>query len=242
MPNAGNQEILHYADDSDSPAWTIEMNNGTPGRWTRNIEGIDGDLAAINDSQNGATLQLTNLHGDIVATASLSTTATGPLQTFEADEFGSPRQPSSRRYGWLGGKQRRTELASGVIQMGRRSYVPAMGRFTSVDPVERGSANSYEYGYQDPVNNFDLTGCQSTFRCIMACVSAYCNFNRVIRSCSESIALGSLRGLAGCIIGACAEAGDCIVRCLKRPKRKTRRRPPGGGGGGGGIEILPISP
>ncbi|MEX1141812.1 MAG: RHS repeat-associated core domain-containing protein, partial [Thermoleophilaceae bacterium] len=81
------------------------------------------------------------------------------LDTFETDEFGNPRDTTTnRRYGYLGAKQRRTELASGVIQMGVRSYVPAMGRFTSTDPVVGGSANDYDYANQDPINQDDLTG------------------------------------------------------------------------------------
>jgi RHS repeat-associated protein len=135
------------------------MSNGTPGAWTRNIDGIDGELAATYDSQTGtATLQLTNLHGDVVATASTSGSATAPLQTFESDEFGNPKQTGNHRYGWLGGKGRRTELASGVVQMGVREYVPAMGRFTSTDPVAGGSANDYDYTNADPVNGSDLGG------------------------------------------------------------------------------------
>jgi RHS repeat-associated protein len=122
------------------------------------IVGIGGELAAIQDSANGTALQLTNLHGDVVATASLSQSATGPTGTFEHDEFGVPKKGGAARFGWLGGKQRRTELPSGVIQMGARSYVPTLGRFLTPDPILGGSANAYDYANQDPINLFDLTG------------------------------------------------------------------------------------
>jgi hypothetical protein len=42
--------------------------------------------------------------------------------------------------------------------MGARPYDPSLGRFLSVDPVDGGSLNNYDYAHQDPVNNFDLTG------------------------------------------------------------------------------------
>jgi RHS repeat-associated protein len=146
-------EVYHYAGGSDSPAW-IERSTS----WSRNIAGIGGGLAAIQDSAKGTTLQLTNLHGDVVATASVNPEATKLLASFEFDEFGNPKQPSSAKYGWLGGKGRRTELPSGVIQMGVHGYVPALGRFLTPDPVEGGSANAYDYADQDPVNGFDLNG------------------------------------------------------------------------------------
>jgi hypothetical protein len=37
---------------------------------------------------------------------------------FRFDEFGNPEKGSAGRFGWLCGAQRRTELPSGVIQMG----------------------------------------------------------------------------------------------------------------------------
>jgi RHS repeat-associated protein len=94
----------------------------------------------------------------VVATASLSPTAKEPTAKFEFDEFGNPKSGSAGRFGWLGGKQRRAELPSGVVQMGVRSYVPALGRFITPDPVPGGSANAYDYADQDPVNGFDLNG------------------------------------------------------------------------------------
>jgi RHS repeat-associated protein len=146
-------EVFHYDGPSDSPAWTERGQT-----WTRSITGIGGELAAVQESGKEITLQLTNLHGDVSATAPIDPEATSLDETLGYDEFGNPTSGSSGRYGWLGGKQRRTELPSGVVQMGARSYVPQIGRFISPDPVPGGSANAYDYANADPLDTFDLTG------------------------------------------------------------------------------------
>jgi RHS repeat-associated protein len=146
--------INHYAGAESSPAWS---QNTTTGEWTRNISGISG-FAAVQ--VNGATpvLQLSDLHGDTIARAALSETETKLLSSTAITEYGVPTTTKPERYSWLGGEMLATELSSGVIDMGARSYVPQLGRFLQTDPVPGGSANAYAYVFGDPVNASDPSG------------------------------------------------------------------------------------
>lgn len=83
-------------------------------------------------------LQLTNRHGDVVATAPNLSTAAGIDAYFESTEFGVPRtsNPSSPPYAWLGGKRRDSgDALAGIVLMGARLYSPTLSRFLQVDPV-----------------------------------------------------------------------------------------------------------
>jgi RHS repeat-associated protein len=80
-------------------------------------------------------------------------------------EYGTPRDTTTtgtttgtKRYDWLGAKQRAADTPSGVTLMGVRLYNPTTGRFLSIDPIPGGNANAYEYCRADPVNCTDLDG------------------------------------------------------------------------------------
>lgn len=145
---------MHYSGAGDSPGWTIDGSGNT----TRYVEGIDGSLAAIQANAAAPILQVQDLEGDIVAQAALSPTATGLLSTSSSNEYGVPDSGSPAEYSWLGADRRETELPSGVVAMGSRTYVPQMGMFLQPDPVTGGSASPYGYADGDPVNNTDLSG------------------------------------------------------------------------------------
>jgi hypothetical protein len=82
--SSSSDQIDHYADGSDSPAWTSSGSS-----WTRNIESLDGAVAATQDNNGTITMQFANLHGDIVGTAPNSQTG-APALAQNTDEFGRP--------------------------------------------------------------------------------------------------------------------------------------------------------
>ena len=146
--------VMQYDGPESAASWLAY----TSGEWTRNIMGIGGGLVATQNDTETPTLQIANLHGDIVATVPDSEAATKPSSAIEATEYGVPTVPEPAKYSWLGASALRTELPSGVTDMGARSYVPQLGRFLQPDPQPGGSANAYAYTRGDPLNESDLSG------------------------------------------------------------------------------------
>jgi RHS repeat-associated protein len=100
-----------------------------------------------------------NVAADLTASAST---------VFDYGAFGDLQQgqapPDTRIQGWAGAAQKQLDTTSGLIEMGVRQYDPTLGRFLSVDPIDGGSANAYDYAFADPVNQSDLSG---AFTCLI---------------------------------------------------------------------------
>lgn len=131
----------------------------------------------VTDTAGTATYPIWNGHGDIVGTTDSSGTYTaGPA----IDEFGRGTTPTSR-LGWLGTEERFVEQsATGIIRMGVRLYDPSLGRFLSVDPLDGGSANAYDYVNGDPINGFDLAGTWPSWRRIWRAITCTLAFAGII--------------------------------------------------------------
>jgi RHS repeat-associated protein len=140
----------------------IYETDGTGSMLLSAIDGLSGDVAHYNGApttSSTVSFEYYNDHGDLAAEADTSGTRTA---AYTYDPFGglrsgtAPGNATSER--WVGSDDKKFDSASGIIEMGLRPYDPATGRFAAIDPVEGGSANSYDYAGQDPINAADLDG------------------------------------------------------------------------------------
>jgi YD repeat-containing protein len=143
--------ISHYPGPGEALSWTSESSEGSEA-WSRNIPGIDGGLDAIQSSTGSVTLQLHDLKGNIVATASCSETETKLLSTYQSTEFGVPTEGKAPpKYAWLGADGvASTELASTAVVQDGDTYVPLTGQPLQTEPVEVPIPPKYYNPYQRP--------------------------------------------------------------------------------------------
>lgn len=157
-----------YSGSGDSPDLTLDASNNV----VETTVGLPGGVIRTTRA-SGTVWSYANIHGDVAATCDGNGVKQGSTVTY--DPYGSvligaipDNSAGSFDDGWLGGRQRMSEHEAGfapIIEMGARPYLPTIGRFLTIDPVQGGSANEYDYVNQDPINNFDLGGTWSCGLC-----------------------------------------------------------------------------
>ncbi|WP_432832451.1 PA14 domain-containing protein [Dactylosporangium sp. CA-092794] len=155
--------LYGYAGDGDAAVATFDTDHHVL-TWTQVLPG--GVVWTEQNSQAPDNWDLPTVRGDLFATVQNGGLTVGDVQAY--DPYGQPlttaggldNQPGRFDFGWLGQYQRPYEHAGAlsIMEMGDRPYSPLFGRFLSVDPVEGGSANDYDYVMGDPVNKTDLDG------------------------------------------------------------------------------------
>jgi len=145
----------HYGDLSDLPILDTDA-EGEP-----TVSFVQGPEGLVEQRSGEATsFPLRDAHGDITTLAD-GEGEVASRQTY--DPWGEQLTGPSLEMGWLGAQQRRSDPATGLVQMGIRPYDAAIGGFVAEDPVlgtpgESQSLNRYPYAWDNPVNLYDLDG------------------------------------------------------------------------------------
>lgn len=127
----------------------------------KGLSGTKDPAGLVEERENSQTsYPLADAHGDITA---VTDSAGSVSSSHSYDPWGIQNSASQREMGYLGAYLRRSDLDTGLTQMGARQYEPSLARFMSEDRVLGRSSmgqswNRHSYVYNRPLVLYDLDG------------------------------------------------------------------------------------
>lgn len=123
------------------------------------VTGAGGPAATFDSAPDVAAPEIQYYDAAGALAAETQAGVTTQSQTYRAfGELDSVPTANVLASYWFAKQEKQLDTAASFMLMGARPYDATIGRFLSVDPVDGGSANSYDYAFQDPINSSDLNG------------------------------------------------------------------------------------
>ncbi|MHB2000902.1 MAG: virginiamycin B lyase family protein [Solirubrobacteraceae bacterium] len=144
--------ISHYAaGGQEAPQWTYDE---TTSAWTRNIVGYEG-LVAVQEEGKEPVLQLSDLEGNIIGTASLQEAATKPATLERSTTFGVPTTSKpADKYAWNGASGLTAALPSGAVVQDGITYIPLLGAPLQTENSTIPAAENIVTPYEIPIEAY----------------------------------------------------------------------------------------
>lgn len=246
---AGGSVLQTCSLTNDDDCTTVDRYISLPGKVTLTLSpsNPDTDKQTVYSVHNDHGDTVLTLTGEGIAASGLDTLlGYGPFgEMLIAGTLGTntedPLNATDSTMGWAAdpGRKQDERYTTTFVQMGARVYVPSLGRFLQIDPVEGGTANAYVY-VSDPVNADDYSGEFAFIPLIMIAIRVIPVIVRVVQVIDKvakaariaaaaaraaqaaARAAQAARAAAQAALRAANAAKQAIIRAAQAPKYVTK--------------------